>query len=185
RPARVARGRRVARLPDPVRRGRRARHPGAALGPPADRGRNTTSRPRSRCAPVIPEWERCGRATGRPGAAPPTGTPLHSRPRLPGQRSDLMSRVFTVYNCGTCFNRERTDEVIANLAARTEGAENRDWLITDGVGSKPTHDPRARTPGTVDPITGRKDPNAPRQARLKGIAEGFGWEPNVAHTRAR
>jgi hypothetical protein len=96
-----------------------------------------------------------------------------------------MPRVFTVYNCGTNFNRERTDEEIANLAARTEGAENRDWLITDGVGSKPSSKTSpAKTPGLSDPVTGFKTAAPLMLVRLEGIIEGYGWEQNVEHALA-
>jgi hypothetical protein len=95
-----------------------------------------------------------------------------------------MPRVFTVYNCGTNFNRERTDEVIANLASRTEGAENRDWMVTDGVGSKPSSNPLAKTPGLDNPVqtyNGWKETDPPFMARVKGLLEGYGWEDNVDH----
>jgi hypothetical protein len=95
-----------------------------------------------------------------------------------------MSRVFTVYNCGTGFNRDRTQEVIANLASRTEGSENRDWMINDGPGSKPgSKATLARTPGLHDPKTGFKT-KAPAFAQLKGITEGYGWDHNVEHAMA-
>jgi hypothetical protein len=45
-----------------------------------------------------------------------------------------MTRSFTVYSCGTGFNRDRTDELVANLASRTGGSVNRDRMITDGPG---------------------------------------------------
>jgi hypothetical protein len=95
-----------------------------------------------------------------------------------------MTRVFTVYNCGTNFNRHRTDEVIANLATRTEGAENREWMITDGVGSTASWNPFARMPILTQPLQtshGWKQIDAPLTARLKGIAEGYGWGENVDH----
>jgi hypothetical protein len=95
-----------------------------------------------------------------------------------------MPRIFTVYNCGTNFNRERTDEVIANLASRTEGAENRDWMINDGVGSSPSSlNSAAKRPG-VDPVQtyqGWKYPDPPTLARLYGITDGYGWQDNVNH----
>ncbi|TVR48915.1 MAG: hypothetical protein EA425_13450 [Puniceicoccaceae bacterium] len=92
-----------------------------------------------------------------------------------------MPSVFTVYNCGTGFNRDRTDEVIANLASRTQGSENRDWMINDGVGSKPGKGPTlARTPGLHDPKSGFKI-KAPKFAVLKGTTKGYGWEHNVEH----
>jgi hypothetical protein len=95
-----------------------------------------------------------------------------------------MSRVFTVYNCGTNYNREQTDEVIANLAARTEGAENREWMISDGVGSTTSRNPLARMPILTQPLQtshGWKHIDPPMMARLKGIADGYGWEENVDH----
>lgn len=95
-----------------------------------------------------------------------------------------MARVFTVYNCGTGFNRDRTQEVIANLASRTEGSENRDWMINDGPGSKPgSKATLARTPGLHDPRTGFKT-KAPAFATLRGITEGYGWDHNVEHAMA-
>lgn len=93
-----------------------------------------------------------------------------------------MSRVFTVYNCGTGFNRERDEEIIASLAKRTEGSENRDWMINDGPGSAPkSKTSQAKTPGLHDPKTGFKT-SAPAFAKLKGITEGYGWEQNVEHS---
>src|SRR5262249_2756149 len=95
-----------------------------------------------------------------------------------------MSRTFTIYNCGTCFNRERTDETIANLASRTDGSENREWMINDGVGSKPkSANSLAHTPGLCDPVTGFKS-SAPPMARIQGIVNGYGWDQNVAHALA-
>jgi hypothetical protein len=92
-----------------------------------------------------------------------------------------MARVFTVYNCGTGFNRERSEEAIANLASRTEGSENREWMICDGPGSAPKKPhSQARTPGLHDPKTGFKT-SAPTFAKLKGVTEGYGWEHNVQH----
>jgi hypothetical protein len=46
-----------------------------------------------------------------------------------------MPDVFTIYNCGTSHNRQNLDETIADLARRTVGSENRDWMISDGPGS--------------------------------------------------
>jgi hypothetical protein len=80
-----------------------------------------------------------------------------------------MTRIFTVYNCGTGFNRDRTDELVANLASRTGGSENRDWMITDGPGSSSSS--RGRTPGSVGSFF----------AKIRGVVSGFGWEDNVLH----
>lgn len=93
-----------------------------------------------------------------------------------------MTRIFTVYNCGTGFNREKTDELVANLATRTGGSENRDWMINDGPGSAKGKRSTAHTPGTVDPLSGFKV-SAPL-AKLKGMISGFGWEQNVDHAMA-
>ena len=92
-----------------------------------------------------------------------------------------MANVFTVYNCGTGFSRNNTEEVIANLATRTGGQENHDWMITDGVGQG------FRTPGTVNMATGA--PSAPRGLRtivktaqvIRGSVTGFGTKANEDH----
>jgi len=105
-----------------------------------------------------------------------------------------MPDVFTIYNCGTSHNRQNLDETIADLARRTTGAENRDWMINDGPGSfshgagnRAKADERslaaqAKTPGTRDPITGMKQ--ASPLAILRGVVNGYGWEANVEHTMA-
>jgi len=49
-----------------------------------------------------------------------------------------------VYNCGTNFNRQQTDEAIANQVARTEETENRDRMMNDGVGSTTSWNPLAK-----------------------------------------
>ena len=94
-----------------------------------------------------------------------------------------MPDVFTIYNCGTAHNRQNLDETIADLARRTAGAENRDWMINDGPGSwsKKPHSPnsmyqrglaaQAKTPGGT-------------LAMPLGIIDGKGWEANVAHAMA-
>src|ERR1043166_8070365 len=104
-----------------------------------------------------------------------------------------MPQVFTIYNCGTSHNRQNLDETVADLARRTAGVENRDWMINDGPGSssKSPHNgsalerglaAQAKTPGTRDPISGRS--NGAWFATAKGVTTGFGWEANVAHTMA-
>ena len=92
-----------------------------------------------------------------------------------------MSRIFTVYNCGTGFNRDRQDELVANLASRTGGSENRDWMITDGPGSKSSS--RGHTPGTFDPKSGMRTKSGVGAffAKIRGVVSGFGWEDNVLH----
>ncbi|MBV8879639.1 MAG: hypothetical protein JO332_06745, partial [Planctomycetaceae bacterium] len=92
-----------------------------------------------------------------------------------------MTRVFTVYNCGTGFNRDRVDELVANLASRTGGSENRDWMITDGPGS--SRSSRGRTPGTFDAKSGfaTKGKVGSFFAKIRGVISGYGWEDNVLH----
>jgi hypothetical protein len=105
-----------------------------------------------------------------------------------------MPHVFTIYNCGTSHNRQNLDETVANLASRTEGAENRDWMINDGPGSFSKHvngsasayerglAAKAHTPGSRNPATGMKEKFSLGIA--KGIVTGEGWEHNVEHTMA-
>jgi len=105
-----------------------------------------------------------------------------------------MPAVFSIYNCGTSHNRQNLDETVADLARRSAGAENRDWMINDGPGSSP-HGvgksatalerglaAQAKTPGTRDPITGLKQSTYFEGTR--GVISGDGWEHNVAHTMA-
>ncbi|HEX8895194.1 MAG TPA: hypothetical protein VF783_17830 [Terriglobales bacterium] len=105
-----------------------------------------------------------------------------------------MPAVFSIYNCGTSHNRQNLDETVADLARRTAGSENRDWMINDGPGSSPHRvgksatalerslAAQAKTPGTRDPITGLKQ--ATFCEALRGVISGEGWEDNVAHTMA-
>ena len=87
-----------------------------------------------------------------------------------------MPRVFTVYNCGTNFSRDNKDETVANLADRTAGAENRDWMINAGPGS-------ASSARSITPGTSRGDnPITKMVARIRGLLGGYGWEQNVEHT---
>ncbi|MEZ0229673.1 MAG: hypothetical protein ACAI25_13675 [Planctomycetota bacterium] len=85
--------------------------------------------------------------------------------------------VFTVYNCGTNFDRTKTDEIVANLSTRTIGVENTNWIITDGPGCG-THK-GAVTPGTKDPFTGEDLKVNKLWTRLMGLAKGLCWEHNV------
>jgi hypothetical protein len=105
-----------------------------------------------------------------------------------------MPAVFSIYNCGTSHNRQNLDETIADLARRTAGSENRDWMINDGPGSSPQSvgksasalqrglAAQAKTPGTRNPVTGLKQSTT--FEALKGVINGDGWETNVAHTMA-
>jgi len=112
-----------------------------------------------------------------------------------------MPEVFSIYNCGTSHNRQNLDETVADLARRTVGAENRDWIINDGPGSAP-HSvggsasaldrglaAQAKTPGTRDPFTGFPESSWFTGARdvitgNRGVISGYGWEHNVDHTMA-
>ncbi len=118
-----------------------------------------------------------------------------------------MPRVFTIYNCGTAFNRNNRTELIADLAARTEGDEGDDWMINAGPGSSPNSNleyfgpqrdnpitgsdgtvryqygmnslsPQMR-PGTFNPETGRKKSWINRTSGIRGSLTGKGWEDNV------
>lgn len=113
-----------------------------------------------------------------------------------------MPDVFSIYNCGTSFSRQNLDETVADLARRTVGAENRDWMINDGPGSSSRSVPgsasayerglaaQTKTPGTRDPVTGMKASSLFARATAgitagpKGMVTGFGWEQNVKHTMA-
>ena len=60
--------------------------------------------------------------------------------------------VFTILNHGTNSHRSRTDgEIIADFGRNVTGTEYKDYLITDGPGSKGTA--AAPMPGTFDPFT--------------------------------
>ncbi len=87
-----------------------------------------------------------------------------------------MAQVFTVYNCGTGFNRERTDELIGYLGSITAGMQAKPnsvtpqdkWMICDGPGSSSKGiNPDAHTPGSG------------LFKKLRGNVTGHGWEQNV------
>src|SRR5215472_9782975 len=105
-----------------------------------------------------------------------------------------MPEVFSIYNCGTSHNRQNLDETVADLARRTRGSENRDWMINDGPGSS-SHNvgngasafdrslaAQSHTPGTRNAITGLKESSW--FAGTRGVIDGYGWEHNVDHTMA-
>ncbi|HYP09015.1 MAG TPA: hypothetical protein VER03_22500, partial [Bryobacteraceae bacterium] len=88
-----------------------------------------------------------------------------------------MARIFTVYNCGTGFNRERTEELIGYLGSITVGMQAKPrsvtpqdkWMICDGPGSSSSgKNPDAHTPGSG------------LFKKLRGNVTGHGWEQNVA-----
>jgi hypothetical protein len=92
-----------------------------------------------------------------------------------------MARVFTIYNCGTGFNRDRTDELIGYLGTITLGMQAKpnsisphdSWMICDGPGSKPTGaNPDTHTPGSG------------RMKVLRGNVTGHGWNHNVRDAMA-
>ena len=87
-----------------------------------------------------------------------------------------MAQVFTVYNCGTGFNRERTDELIGYLGSITSGMQAKPnsvtpqdkWMICDGPGSSSKGiNPDAHTPGSG------------LLKKLRGNVTGHGWDQNV------
>lgn len=87
-----------------------------------------------------------------------------------------MAEVFTVYNCGTGFNRDRTEELIGYLGSITQGMQAKPnsvtpqdaWMICDGPGSAPKGtNPDTRTPGSG------------LFKKLRGNVTGHGWEHNV------
>ena len=87
-----------------------------------------------------------------------------------------MAHIFTVYNCGTGFNRERTEELIGYLGSITAGMQAKPqsvtpqdkWMICDGPGSSSQgRDPDAKTPGSG------------WLKKLRGNLTGHGWEQNV------
>jgi hypothetical protein len=105
-----------------------------------------------------------------------------------------MPDVFSIYNCGTSHSRQNLDETVADLARRSVGAENRDWMINDGPGSS-SHSvqgsasayerglaAQAKTPGTRDPVSGMNEHSF--LAVPRGMVTGFGWDHNVEHTMA-
>lgn len=109
-------------------------------------------------------------------------------------------RTFTIYNCGTAFNRNNRTELVADLAARTCGEEGENWIVNAGPGSNPEANleyfgkdqetgiygihhltPQAR-PGTFNPITKKKKNWLTRTSGIWGMATGSGWEDNVKST---
>ena len=112
----------------------------------------------------------------------------------------MQKRIFTIYNCGTAFNRNNRDELVADLAARTGGIEGFDWIINAGPGSNPNSKlsyfgkdpktgvyqiqrlrPHAR-PGTFHPVAKTRKGWFSRTSRLWGMTTGSGWEDNVVST---
>src|SRR6188472_1514222 len=87
-----------------------------------------------------------------------------------------MAQVFTVYNCGTSFNRERPDEltgylgsIISGIQAKPKSVAPRDkWMICDGpVSSSKGINPDAHTPGSG------------LFKKLRGNVTGHRWDQNV------
>lgn len=87
-----------------------------------------------------------------------------------------MAQIFTVYNCGTGFNRDRTEELIGYLGTITAGMQAKPnsvtpqdtWMICDGPGSAPKGtNPDTRTPGSG------------LLKKLRGNITGHGWNHNV------
>ena len=87
-----------------------------------------------------------------------------------------MAQIFTVYNCGTGFNRDRTDELIGYLGTITAGMQAKpnsitpqdSWMICDGPGSSSNgSNPDTRTPGSG------------WFKKVRGNISGHGWDQNV------
>ncbi|MGC4053989.1 MAG: hypothetical protein QM757_33295 [Paludibaculum sp.] len=71
--------------------------------------------------------------------------------------------VFTILNCGTNFDRSKRGELVADFGAMLNGEEYKDFLITDGVGSKGT---------TANPMPGTfGDAAVPRGPQYAGADE--------------
>ena len=62
-------------------------------------------------------------------------------------------KVLTIYNCGTAFDRNSND-LIANLASRTNGVEGKDWIINAGPGSEEAVNSNETPFGIADQLTG-------------------------------
>ncbi len=109
-------------------------------------------------------------------------------------------RTFTIYNCGTAFNRNNRDELVADLASRTGGEEGDNWIVNAGPGSDPEANldyfgknpdtgiygiqrlTQQARPGTFDPITKKKKNWFKSTSGIWGMATGAGWEDNVKST---
>ncbi len=99
--------------------------------------------------------------------------------------------VFTFFNHGTAFHRDKEGELVAEFGRLAAGSEYRDFLILDGPGSKPSTAP---TPGQFNPFTrdksGKKTFGSSEMGHthenwaLTGLLAGSGWDDNVMHAVA-
>jgi len=99
--------------------------------------------------------------------------------------------VFTYFNHGTAFHRDKEGEIIAEFGRLASGAEYRNFLILDGPGSKPSTAP---TPGQFNPFTrdksGKNTFGSSEMGHthynwaLTGLLAGTGWDDNVMHAVA-
>lgn len=99
--------------------------------------------------------------------------------------------VFTFFNHGTAFHRDKEGEIVAEFGRLAAGAEYRNFLILDGPGSTPKTAP---TPGQFNPFTrhktGKKTLGSSEMGdthynwALTGLLAGSGWDDNVMHAVA-
>ncbi len=102
-----------------------------------------------------------------------------------------MPDVFTFFNHGTAFHRDKEGEIIAEFGRAAAGVEYEDFLILDGPGSRATTAP---VPGQFNPFTRDRAPkrvfgNAEMghthiNWQTTGLLSGAGWDDNVIHAIA-
>lgn len=99
--------------------------------------------------------------------------------------------VFTYFNHGTAFHRDKEGEIVAEFGRLAAGTEYTNFLILDGPGSTPTSAP---TPGRFNPFTRHKTGKKTFGSRemghthknwaVTGLLTGAGWDDNVMHAVA-
>lgn len=102
-----------------------------------------------------------------------------------------MPPVFTYFNHGTAFHRDKEGEIVAEFGRLAAGREYEDFLILDGPGSKPNTAP---TPGQFNPFTrGKTGKQTFGNSEMghthinwqtTGLLSGSGWDDNVMHAIA-
>lgn len=102
-----------------------------------------------------------------------------------------MPPVFTYFNHGTAFHRDKEGEIVAEFGRLAAGREYEDFLILDGPGSKPNAAP---IPGQFNPFTRRKEVKSTFgnsemghthiNWQATGLISGSGWDDNVMHAIA-
>jgi len=102
----------------------------------------------------------------------------------------MATRTFTIYNCGTAYDRSNSQELVASLAARTLGKEAVDWIINAGPGSEGllARSTRTKLVQAVvvagGSVLASVPPDIPKTgidylSRLAGDATGTGMDYNV------